>query len=79
MVIAVLLTALLLILSVTLADNEVLQTVDAWGDQWTNMIQPLFAIPALAIAGLHIPDIIGYFVIALLFTGMVFVGALALL
>ena len=50
----------------------------AWGDQWTNMIQPLFAIPALAIAGLHIRDIMGYCVIALLFTGVVFVGALAL-
>lgn len=50
----------------------------AWGDQWTNMIQPLFAIPALAIAGLHIRDIMGYGVIALLFTGAVFLTALAL-
>jgi short-chain fatty acids transporter len=50
----------------------------AWGDQWTNMIQPLFAIPLLAIAGLHIRDIMGYCVIALLYTGVVFVAALAL-
>lgn len=49
----------------------------AWGDQWTNMIQPLFAIPLLAIAGLHIRDIMGYCVIALLYTGVVFVAALA--
>ena len=50
----------------------------AWGDQWTNMIQPLFAIPLLAIAGLHIRDIMGYCVIALLYTGVVFVAALVL-
>lgn len=48
----------------------------ALGDQWTNMIQPLFAIPALAIAGLHIRDIMGYCVITLLFTGLVFLTGL---
>ena len=25
----------------------------AWGDAWTNMIQPFWALPALAIAGLR--------------------------
>lgn len=50
----------------------------AMGDQWTNMIQPLFAIPALAIAGLHIRDIMGYCLVALLFSGVIFVGALTL-
>lgn len=49
----------------------------ALGDQWTNMIQPLFAIPALAIAGLHIRDIMGYCVIALIFSGGVFIAALS--
>jgi len=48
----------------------------AMGDQWTNLIQPLFAIPLLAIAGLHIRDIMGYCVIALIFTGAIFVSAL---
>ena len=50
----------------------------AMGDQWTNMIQPLFAIPALAIAGLHIRDIMGYCLVALLFSGVIFVTALTL-
>ena len=30
----------------------------AWGDAWTNMIQPFWALPALGIAGLGARDII---------------------
>ena len=51
----------------------------AWGDQWTNMIQPLFAIPTLAIAGLHLRDIMGYCLITLIFTGIIFLGALMII
>ena len=29
----------------------------AWGDAWTNMIQPFWALPALGIAGLGAKDI----------------------
>ncbi len=43
----------------------------AWGDQWTNMIQPFWALPALGIAKLSARDIMGYLVIVLLFTGVV--------
>ena len=43
----------------------------AWGDQWTNMIQPFWALPALGIAGLSARDVMGYLVIILLFTGLV--------
>lgn len=43
----------------------------AWGDAWTNMIQPFWALPLLAIAGLGIRDIMGYCVVALLWTGAV--------
>jgi short-chain fatty acids transporter len=43
----------------------------AWGDAWTNMIQPFWALPALSIAGLSARDIMGYCVITLLFSGMV--------
>ena len=32
----------------------------AYGDQWTNMIQPFWTIPLLAIAGLHMRQIMGY-------------------
>ena len=43
----------------------------AWGDQWTNMIQPFWALPALAVAKLEAKDIMGYLVIVLVFTGIV--------
>ena len=43
----------------------------AWGDQWTNMIQPFWALPALGVAKLSARDIMGYLVITLLFTGVV--------
>ncbi len=46
----------------------------AWGDQWTNMVQPFWALPALGIAGLSARDIMGYLVIVLLFTGLVGCG-----
>ncbi len=43
----------------------------AWGDAWTNMIQPFWALPALAIAGLSARDVMGYCLIVLLATGVV--------
>ena len=43
----------------------------AWGDQWTNMIQPFWALPALGIAKLSARDIMGYLVVVLLFVGLV--------
>lgn len=44
----------------------------AMGDQWTNMIQPFWTIPALAIAGLHVRDVMGYTVITCIWTGIIF-------
>lgn len=43
----------------------------AWGDQWTNMIQPFWALPALGVAGLKARNVMGYLVVVLLFTGVV--------
>ncbi|WP_428909788.1 short-chain fatty acid transporter [Niallia sp. Krafla_26] len=43
----------------------------AWGDAWTNMIQPFWALPALAIAGLKAKDIMGYLVLVLVVSGIV--------
>ena len=43
----------------------------AWGDAWTNLIQPFWALPALAIAGLRAKDIMGYCLITLLMSGAV--------
>ncbi|WP_273857360.1 short-chain fatty acid transporter [Photobacterium sp. GSS17] len=43
----------------------------AWGDAWTNMIQPFWALPALSIAGLNAKDIMGYCLVALLASGLI--------
>lgn len=43
----------------------------AWGEAWANMIQPFWAIPLLAVAGLKIRDIMGYCIVALLWSGIV--------
>lgn len=43
----------------------------AWGDAWTNLIQPFWAIPALAIAKLGARDIMGFCLINLLTTGII--------
>ena len=43
----------------------------AWGDQWTNMIQPFWALPALGVAGLSARNIMGYLVVILFYTGII--------
>lgn len=42
----------------------------AWGDQWTNMIQPFWALPALGVAGLSARNIMGYLVVITIYTGI---------
>ena len=51
-------------------------TAIAWGDAWTNLIQPFWALPALAIARLSAKDIMGYCLIDLLVSGAVICGGL---
>ena len=48
----------------------------AMGEQTANMIQPFWALPVLAIAGLGIKDIMGYCVMALLVGLVIYGGAL---
>jgi short-chain fatty acids transporter len=50
----------------------------AWGDAWTNMIQPFWALPALGVAGLGARNIMGYCLIALLVSGLVITGGFVL-
>ncbi len=50
----------------------------AYGDQWTNMIQPFWTIPLLAIAGLHMRQIMGYTFVVLFLTFFIFGGGLLL-
>lgn len=50
----------------------------AYGDQWTNMLQPFWALPLLGITGLKAKDILPYTLILFLAGGLIFVGALLL-
>jgi short-chain fatty acids transporter len=43
----------------------------AWGDAWTNLIQPFWALPMLGIAGLKAKDIMGFCLMHLLLTGAI--------
>ncbi|SFU80678.1 short-chain fatty acid transporter [Halomonas korlensis] len=43
----------------------------AWGDAWTNLLQPFWALPVLGIAGLKAKDIMGFCLIQLFITGII--------
>jgi len=43
----------------------------AWGDAWPNLLQPFWALPVLAIAGLKAKDIMGFCLIQLFITGAI--------
>lgn len=47
----------------------------AWGDAWTNLLQPFWALPMLGIAGLKARDIMGFCMVQLVTTGII-IGAL---
>jgi len=42
----------------------------AWGDSWTNMIQPFWALPLLGIAGLNIRQIMGFCTVIFIWSGL---------
>ena len=42
----------------------------AYGDQWTNMLQPFWALPLLAVTGVRARDIVGYTVVWMLVGGL---------
>jgi len=50
----------------------------AYGDQWTNMLQPFWALPLLAITKVEARDIVGYTAAVMLLAQLVFVAALYL-
>jgi short-chain fatty acids transporter len=50
----------------------------AWGDAWTNMIQPFWALPALSIAGLSARDIMGFCLVSLFVSGAIIAMGLLL-
>jgi short-chain fatty acids transporter len=60
-------------------DPSVVGMAISWGDAWTNLIQPFWAIPALAIAKLDAKDIMGFCLIDLLVVGIIICGVFLLL
>lgn len=54
------------------ADNARVCMAVAYGDNWTNLIQPFWALPLLAVANLKAKDIMGYLTPVLVVTGVVF-------
>lgn len=48
----------------------------AYGDQWTNLVQPFWALPLLGVTGLKAGQIMGYAFGALICTGVVYAGTL---
>ena len=59
-------------------DPAIIVLAISYGDQWTNMIQPFWTIPLLAIAGLHMRQIMGYTFVIFLLTLFLFGGGLLL-
>jgi short-chain fatty acids transporter len=53
------------------ADVSRIAMAVAWGDAWTNLIQPFWALPVLAIAGLKAKDIMGFCLVQLVITGII--------
>jgi len=51
----------------------------AYGDQWTNMLQPFWALALLGITGLKAREIVGYTMVVMLLTGVLFMAGLLLL
>lgn len=43
----------------------------AWGDAWTNLLQPFWALPALGLAKLGAKDIMGYCLVGLIVSGVI--------
>jgi len=43
----------------------------AWGDAWTNMIQPFWTLPLLGLAKIQLKDIMGYCLIITFFSGLI--------
>lgn len=50
----------------------------SYGDNWTNLIQPFWALPLLAVANLKAKDIMGYLTPLLIVSGVI-IGAVVVL
>ena len=50
----------------------------AYGDQWTNMIQPFWAIPLMGLTGVNVRQFMGYCALLMLIATPIFLLALVL-
>ncbi len=50
----------------------------AYGDQWTNMLQPFWALPLLAITGIRARDLVGLSAVWMLFAGLWILAGLSI-
>ena len=51
----------------------------AYGDQWTNLIQPFWALPLLGICQISANKLMGYTVVLLIFMQLCFLGPLIII
>ena len=51
----------------------------AYGDAWTNMLQPFWALALLGITRLRARDIVGYTMVALITSAIVFILGLMIM
>ena len=56
------------------ADPAKISMALAWGDAWTNMVQPFWALPLLGLAKIQLKDIMGYCLIYTLASGFIIMG-----
>jgi short-chain fatty acids transporter len=61
------------------ADPAAVMVGMGWGDSWTSQIQPFWALPLLAIAGLDVNDIMGYCSVILIFSGIIISATLLMM
>ena len=47
-----------------------------YGDQWTNMLQPFWALPLLGLTGLRARDLLGYTIVIMLLSGIAIITIL---
>lgn len=52
-------------------DPAVIAMAVGWGDAWTNLIQPFWALPILSVVGLHIRHIMGYCFLLAIWVGVI--------
>lgn len=60
------------------ADPAKISMALAWGDAWTNLVQPFWALPIIGLAKLELKDIMGYCLIFTVVTGVLISAVLYL-